>query len=148
MAIQKMLKTHFESMVKFRNYTLEETKDCIVKDDPNGSIKNKDGDDIPAHVIYADNEHKNFPHSVGAGSELKKILQYVGIKATPNCACNRRALEMDSRGVEWCRNNKEHILKWLEEEAKRRKLPFVKFGAEQMLKLAIRRASKDPRSRK
>jgi len=145
--IYKMPKQSFEKTCQMRGYTFEECKNSIVKEEPNSLFKDKDGKEFRTDAYYVDDEHENFPHSVGVGSELKKILQYVGIKATPNCSCNRRALEMDSRGVEWCKNNKDEIIKWLEEEAKRRKLPFVKFGVEQMLKLAIRRASKDPRSR-
>jgi hypothetical protein len=128
----KIKGTQFEQMCKFRKYTLEEVSESIIK---------KDGE-----IWYVDDEHKDFPHSHGVGAELKKILRLFGIKATPNCSCNQKALEMDARGIQWCKDNREKIIGWLEEEATKRKLPFIKFAAEQALNLAIKRASKNPRS--
>lgn len=78
----------------------------------------------------------------GPGTELKKILGIIGIKPTKSCQCEARALKMDREGPEWCRQNMNTILGWLEEEAKKRGLPFVRTVAKAMVNLAIRRAEK------
>jgi hypothetical protein len=80
------------------------------------------------------------PPQTGPGSELKKLLRRIGIDPTPTCSCNARALEMDSRGAAWCRENLETIVGWLREEAERRGLPFVEIAARGLVKLAIRRS--------
>lgn len=79
----------------------------------------------------------------GPGTELKALLKdWLGIQASPNCSCNARARQMDEWGPDLCEENLPTIVSWLEEQAKARKLPFVRFAAEQAVKLAIRRARK------
>lgn len=79
----------------------------------------------------------------GPGTELKALLKdWLGIQASPNCSCNARARQMDEWGPDLCEQNLATIVGWLEEQAKARKLPFVRFAAEQAVKLAIRRARK------
>jgi hypothetical protein len=79
----------------------------------------------------------------GPGTELKALLKdWLGIQASPNCPCNARARQMDEWGPDLCEQNLQTIVGWLEEQAKARKLPFVRFAAEQAVKLAIRRARK------
>lgn len=79
----------------------------------------------------------------GPGTELKALLKdWLGIQANPNCSCNARARQMDEWGPDLCEQNMDTILQWLEEQATARKLPFVRFAAEQAVKLAIRRARK------
>lgn len=79
----------------------------------------------------------------GPGTELKALLKdWLGIQASPNCSCNARAKQMDEWGPDLCEQNLSTIVGWLEEQAKARKLPFVRFAAEQAVKLAIRRARK------
>lgn len=79
----------------------------------------------------------------GPGTELKGLLKdWLGIQASPNCSCNARARQMDEWGPDLCEQNLQTIVGWLEEQAKARKLPFVRFAAEQAVKLAIRRARK------
>jgi hypothetical protein len=145
--IYKMPKQSFEQTCKMRGYTFEECKNSIVKEEPNSVFKDKDGKEFRVDAYYVDDEHETFPHSVGVGAELKKLFSMIGIKATPNCSCNRRAANMDQKGIAWCKENKEEILSWLAEEAKKRKIPFVKFAAESALKIAIKRAEKNPRSK-
>lgn len=83
------------------------------------------------------------PPSSGPGTELKALLKdWLGIQASPNCSCNARARQMDEWGPDLCEQNMPTILQWLEEQANARKLPFVRFAAEQAVKLAIRRARK------
>lgn len=78
----------------------------------------------------------------GAGTELKKLLAAVGISASAACSCNARAKAMNDNGVEWCRKNVGTIVGWLEEEAARRRLPFVRAAAWLLVKRAISNARK------
>lgn len=52
---------------------------------------------------------------------------------------------MDEWGPDICEQNLPTIVGWLEEQAKARGLPFVRFAGEQAVKLAIRRARKKAR---
>lgn len=79
----------------------------------------------------------------GPGTELKGLLKLIGITSSPNCSCNARAKQMDEWGADECERRMPEILEWLEQEATRRGLPFVRFAAEQAVKLAIRRARKN-----
>jgi hypothetical protein len=78
----------------------------------------------------------------GPGTEMKALLRTIGITATPSCPCNQRAKLMDARGSDWCEQNIDTISGWLEEEAKRRKLPYVHAAGKMLIRLAIRRAKK------
>lgn len=76
----------------------------------------------------------------GPGTELKSLLRTIGITSSPTCSCNARAVQMDEWGPDVCESRMPEILAWLEGQAKARRLPFVRFAAEQAVKLAIRRA--------
>jgi hypothetical protein len=76
----------------------------------------------------------------GPGTELKKLLSYLGIFADGDCPCNAHASEMDHNGPDWCEQNIETVVGWLEEEATKRNLPFFRFAGRQIVKLAIWRA--------
>ena len=79
----------------------------------------------------------------GPGTELSKLLKMIGINAKEKgCGCKSHAKRMDREGPQWCRDNIEKVLGWLQTEAKKRKLPFVKAAAKQVVLLAIRRAEK------
>ena len=78
----------------------------------------------------------------GVGTELKALLSIIGINSVPNCSCNTRAKIMNENGTEWCKNNKDEILSWMQEEANKRNLPFLKFGAKRILNYAISKAEK------
>ena len=78
----------------------------------------------------------------GVGTELKKMLSMIGLRSGPHCSCNEKAKKMNDNGIQWCKDNKSTILGWLEEEAKKRKLPFLKFGANKIINFAIHRADK------
>lgn len=78
----------------------------------------------------------------GPGTILSGMLSSLGIKSSANCSCKRRAIAMNENGPEWCENNKEQILSWLEEEAKRRKLPFVKIVAQALVNRAINKSKR------
>lgn len=107
------------------------------------SIVKQDGD-----IWTTDEQHPNSPLNIyhtlgrGAGTELKKILETFGIKSTATCSCNQRAKTMNENGIEWCKNNKDTILSWLQEESLKRNLPFFKFAGKRIINLAIQRAEK------
>lgn len=78
----------------------------------------------------------------GPGTILSGMLSALGIKSTANCSCRRRAITMNVNGPEWCEENMETILSWLEEESKKRKLPFVKIVASAMVHRAIKKSKR------
>lgn len=78
----------------------------------------------------------------GPGTELKKLLHKLRINARPGCKCNEHAVEMDSKGIDWCRQNIDIIVGWLKEEAARSKLPFTEIGAKILIRRAIRNAAR------
>lgn len=76
-------------------------------------------------------------HPNGPGSILSGMLSSLGIKSAPTCSCKRRALEMNAKGPDWCEQNLDQIVGWLEEEAKKRKLPFIKTIAKMLVQRAV-----------
>ena len=78
--------------------------------------------------------------SGGPGTELKRLLKRLGIKPDGTCNCEHHAAQMDAWGPDGCEENMDAVVGWLEKEARKRCLPFVRFGAEQLVRLAIRRA--------
>jgi hypothetical protein len=124
----------FEARCRQRGYTLDEVRGCIVS--------------VDADQITVDESHPSYPAAArpmagGAGSELKALLRAIaGVSASPDCSCNARAQQMDDWGPDECERRLPEIVGWLEEQARARKLPFVRFAAEQAIKLAIRRARK------
>ena len=87
------------------------------------------------------------PLGYGPGTELKKMLAKIGIKASPTCSCNSRAQVMDSQGVQWCKDNVDTIVGWLREEATKRGLPFVDLAGKIIVKRAISLAEKAEKQR-
>jgi len=79
----------------------------------------------------------------GPGTELKKLLAKVGITASPDCACNARAAEMDRQGVEWCEGNLDTIVGWLREQAEARGLPFLDIAGRLLVRRAIANARRN-----
>jgi len=81
----------------------------------------------------------------GPGTELKKLLKSVGIEAKPDCSCNKRAQLMDQNEVRepgWCEAHIEEISGWLQEEAKKRGLPYIASAGKLLIRIAIKRAKK------
>lgn len=81
-------------------------------------------------------------HSCLAGTELARLLRWFGLRHRHGCGCRRHAALMDRRGCDWCERNIELIVDWMEEEAGKRRLPFMRAGARRLARLAIRRARK------
>jgi len=71
------------------------------------------------------------PPGFGPGTELKELLESIGIKEDPSCDCNARMEQMDRWGVNGCRQNRETIVGWLKEGKDR-------WGWREKLKAAIR----------
>ena len=78
-----------------------------------------------------------------AGTELKKLLHKIGINPEGACPCKQRAIVMDREGCDWCETNIETIVNWLQEEAKRRKLPFVRAAGKLLVRRAIHNARRN-----
>lgn len=55
----------------------------------------------------------------GPGTELKKLLESLGVNAGPTCDCRKRANDMDIMGIEGCKENREIIIGWLREGQER-----------------------------
>ena len=73
-------------------------------------VVSKDGDQWTIDV-----DHPAYPRVSklslpGVGTKLKGLLSLIGIKASSGCSCNKRAVLMNERGVEWCEQNKAEIL--------------------------------------
>ena len=81
------------------------------------------------------------------GTEMKALLAKIGIVSKPTCSCNKRAKIMDEKGCDWCAENIDEIDRWLAEEAKKRKLPYLSLAGKALIHLAIRRARKKGNSR-
>ena len=85
-------------------------------------------------------QRKPRPVGYGPGTELKRLLGRIGIKAEPGCKCTARAEEMDRRGCDWCAANVPLIVGWLREEATKRGLPFVDVAGRVLVRRAISNA--------
>lgn len=103
--------------------------------------------DTHVTVSYADfddlRERFSLIPLVGPGKELKKLLKLFGIIPAPGCRCNKRAAYMDQMGCQWCRDNIDTILGWLQEEADKRGLLFVKTVARMVVYRAIGNAERN-----
>jgi hypothetical protein len=144
---------------KSREYNIEDVKKCIVQEDNNKIIIDLTHPNYPRpkEISYEEfiasidksapkpplMQNKEQPINKGPGTELKKLLKKIGITSTPTCSCNARANTMDKNGIEWCENNKETIIDWLQEEATKRKLPFIRFAGKKIVDMAIYRAKKN-----
>lgn len=140
-----------------RGYSLEEVMPCVVQqgedniwtidvDHPAYPDKNKENFEHPSHRIMRDIKEGKIKNDIeigeGVGTELKKLLSWMNIKPKANCSCNKKARLMNDNGIQWCKENQDTICKWLQDEATKRKLPFFKYGAMKIIKMAISRAER------
>jgi hypothetical protein len=115
-----------------RGYTLEEVMGCVVK---------QEGD-----FWWIDETHPDYPRQKEpiaeclAGTEIKAILSWLGIKPTGDCPCESRAAYMDAMGCKWVKENVEEVVGWLEEEAAKRRIPFARVAGRMLVLQAVRRA--------
>jgi len=123
---------YLEQRCRERGYTLEEVMPCVIKQDQG--------------LFWIDENHPSYPHPKTpepkclAGTELKALLGWLGIDATPDCPCNDRAGHMDRMGCQWVKDNVEEVVDWLGEEARRRGLPFIRLSGKALVLLAVRQA--------
>lgn len=151
----RCLKKHLEARCRERGYTLEEVRPCIAAEHKDGTITVDE-----THPSYPRARKKNATISPPAssdgrqtprpGAKLKSLLKsWLGVSASPNCSCNARARAMDdneAREPGWCEKNIDEIVGWLEEEARKRRLPFVRYAAKLLVRRAIRLAYKEAKT--
>lgn len=94
-------------------------------------------------VALAKRDPVNFSRMLtGPGTELKKLLAKLGIKASTNCQCNSHAIQMNLWGPDECERKIDQIVAWMGEEAARKGLPFIKVAAAVLVRKAISNARK------
>jgi len=140
-----------------RGYNIDDVMGCVVKkktddiwvinvDHPAYPKFPKDNPDHPSYRIMKDIKSGKIKNTKdigeGVGTELKKLLSWMNIKATENCDCNNKAKHLNEKGIDWCKQNIDTICVWLKEEADKRKIPFFKYGAAKLVKFAIFRAER------
>lgn len=144
-------RTKFECRLRQRGYTLDEVRGCIVSEDGDTITVDETHGSYPRHPkpdrlvpgMVRDTPPPPAPPSSGPGTELKGMLRrWLGIVATPSCPCNAHARQMDAWGPDECERRLNEIVGWLEEEASRRRLPFVRAIAKKVVRMAVGRARK------
>lgn len=78
----------------------------------------------------------------GPGTVLSKMIKTLGIVMSDSCSCRRHAIEMNTKGSDWCEQNIDTVVGWLREEANRRGLPFVDMVGKLMVNRAIKKSRK------
>lgn len=137
-------KNHLIARCNSRGYSLEEVMPCVAAQEGNQWTVDETH---PAYPRERRPARKTpvppVPH--GPGTELKALLKKVGIVASPGCSCNTRAKLMDANELKepgWCEANIETICDWLQEEATKRKLPFLRLAGKILIRKAIRNAKR------
>jgi hypothetical protein len=57
--------------------------------------------------------------SCGPGTELTKLFAALKFKTSPVCSCEAKAKQMNTWGVEGCRQHRAEIVEWLRNNARR-----------------------------
>lgn len=68
------------------------------------------------------------------------MLKRMFITGRSTCKCDERAKQMDEWGPDGCEARFDEIVEWLEEEGRKRYLPFAHYGAQILVRKAIARA--------
>lgn len=76
----------------------------------------------------------------GPGTVLSKMIKSLGIVMSQGCSCRRHAIEMNTKGNDWCEKNIDNVVSWLREEATKRKLPFIDAIGKLMVTRAIKKS--------
>jgi hypothetical protein len=74
----------------------------------------------------------------GPGDALHAAIEGLGLRVERGCACRSKIAEMNQRGADWCVANVDTIVGWLADEAKRRRLPFVRRFAAWFVRRALK----------
>ena len=127
----------FEAAIPHRKPGYTEAVLAVAKRASHTHLSVSDEDYIRLNAQY------NPRPSTGPGLELKRLLKLFGIIPEPGCQCNKRAAYMDQMGCQWCRENIDTILGWLQEEADKRGLLFVKTVARMVVYRAIVNAERN-----
>jgi hypothetical protein len=85
--------------------------------------------------------------AAGPGTELHKLLSWLGIHEIVGCGCRSRAKQMDRWGADKCLAHIDRIVDYMHEEAKKRKLPFNSLAAGLLVRWAIARARRAERAK-
>ena len=80
------------------------------------------------------------PFLGGPGTILKALLGTIGFR--PCETCRGYATKMDREGPDWCTDNEETILDWLQKNAKKRGVPFIRSVGRVVLRRAIKQSRK------
>lgn len=140
-----MITTHKNNLIarcKERGYELQDVMACVLKQVGDIWTIDETHEAYPNKKENIQNNSNDIDIGQGAGTELKKLLKFIGITSSPTCGCNAKAKYMNEKGIDWCKQNIDLIVSWLKEEAEKRKLPFFSYGAKKLVKLAIYRAEK------
>lgn len=78
------------------------------------------------------------------GTALERRLKKWGFKENGECKCTHYKVRMNNKGVQWCNNHMDLIIRWLERSAHQRKLPFSKIVARHFITQAIRDCENSP----
>lgn len=65
------------------------------------------------------NARRSGPVPPGPGTELRKLLEELGVRPNKSCGCKARIRDMDQWGAEGCERNRAKIVHWLNGEAKK-----------------------------
>lgn len=101
-------------------------------------VRVTDGKAIFRRIDYEKLKSQYGGTAPGPGAELKKLLAKFGIHASPTCGCNKMAARMNAWGPDESLNHIEEIVDVMEEEAKKRKLPFLRAAGRILVRKAIR----------
>lgn len=99
---------------------------------------------IPPEITRKRREARLNKIKDGPGDFLHKYLSTIGIREAPGCSCASHRTQMNQWGPDKCEKHIDKIVSWMEEEAKKRSLPFIRIAAKQLVKWAI---SKSRRAR-
>lgn len=89
------------------------------------------------HVEQPPGKTEKQSRTSGPGTELKRLFRWAGIQDTGCGGCGGMAARMDRWGPVKCREHLDEIVDHLEKQAAKRKLPFSRFAATKLVRLAI-----------
>lgn len=119
-----------------RGYTAKQIEPCIVAR-------------LPGDRWLVDVDSPHYPHArdrvasrrpatpAGPGTEVKRILGWLGIQTSAACSCNKRAAQMDQWGTAGCLARRREIVQWFGEESQKRRLRYCVAAGYAVLFLAL-----------